>query len=287
MSSAGSLTKCPQAVLTTTSCWKADLRTCTTASQTYGFSSSDECTQFPDLSSTGVQTEGRTANCQTGSPSAASPSLVQFVRRGATITKKAVEESVRDEKEWKAMRKVMASGCETAVQTHQIYVQDCMSSGERESCTERESGDLVPSVIEWNCNSSTLVLALKSGKEHDSWCSHESSLLFFSLYRSYDRHSVPCLTLPVPCITALKSHPTVGTVYALATHSGNILLLDTRDYSTDGKTWIRVSNPDQPHHEHSVTYLHWIPGTSSACSQRKNPLSCDIACPHLKISAPL
>ena len=71
-----------------------------------------------------------------------------------------------------------------------------------------------------------LAVAFKSRLEHESWCSHESSLLFFSLYRSYDRNSIPSFTLQLPCVTSfLKSHPLMSTVYAVGAHNGKILLV--------------------------------------------------------------
>jgi hypothetical protein len=115
--------------------------------------------------------------------------------------------------------------------------------------------------VEWNCSSSMLAVAFKKSSEHESWCSHESSILFFSLYRSYDRNSIPSFSLPVPCITIVKSHPRISTLYALGAQNGNILLVDTKDCNSDKRNPVRTSNPDYLHHEHSISHLHWKPGT--------------------------
>lgn len=252
-------TACPQSAVTTVSSWKEDLSTASAGTQTDAFTTSDGCTQFPEVRS--CQTETCARSVGPSNQVSPTPDLHNFLTKALAVTEKEMQDSLSHHPDWDAIRKLMPSGDESAVLLHSIHPlaseMDDQSSGR-----ENDTGDFVVSAVEWNCNSSMLAITFKNRMEHESWCSHESPLLFFSLYRSYDRNSIPSFSLQVPCITVLKSHPLIATVYAMGAHNGKLLVVDTKDCNSSKKNAVRTSSPDHLHHEHAVSHLHWTTGMS-------------------------
>lgn len=257
-------TICPQSTVTTVSSWKQNLSTSSATTQTDSFTSSDSGTQFPEVKSCHTETCTRAVNRSNQLDQVSmSPDLQDFLRKALSITEKEIQDSLIHHADWDAIRKLMPHGDEKAVLLHNIYPQHWQTSDgqtDQRSRWENDSGDFIVSTVEWNCNSSMLAVAFRSGKQHESWCSHDASLLFYSLYRTYDRNSIPSLTLQLPCITVLKSHPLMATVYAVGAHNGKVFLMDTKDCSSSKRNPVRGSSPDHPHHENAVSHLHWLPG---------------------------
>lgn len=266
--SKNAFTTCPQSNGGTISpnC-KTNPNTSSAATQTETFATTDDATQCPEVDSHSSQTIERSVQNVVPERIPSLTGLLEFMKRASMITVSQIHESLENEKEWHALKRLMPVRNATAVLLHEIYpptpspeYQTGQSNVTKNVTQENADEKFVPSAVEWNSHSSMLVLGFASADEHKSWCSHESSLLFFSLYRCYGPDSVPSLCVPVPCVSVIRSHPSIGTLYALGTVSGKILCLDTKEYEFLNKSGIRASSSNHVHHEDCVTHLHWMRG---------------------------
>ena len=112
---------------------------------------------------------------------------------------------------------------------------------------------LVITSLDWNCSSSLMVIGHGIEVKHIEWCSHESYLFVYSLYRDYGRESPPSLCLDVDgCVSIIKCHPEISFLFAVGCYSGRVCLVDISQ-----KT---ISDTSIQHHEDSVSGLNWTSG---------------------------
>lgn len=112
---------------------------------------------------------------------------------------------------------------------------------------------MVITCLDWNCSGSLMVIGHGRQVKHNEWCNHESFIFVYSLFRDHGRDSAPSLHLDIDgCVTAVKSHFSISSLFAIGCFSGRVCLADT--------SLKCLFEPSLQHHEDSVTTLHWILG---------------------------
>lgn len=220
-----------------------------------------------------------------------------FLKKGEKLTQREIRKSIKHVEDWKHINRIHGTSIAGARCLHTIHSdhlfnefdssehkngkQDHPSPGEKKEyqMAEEMSGNkYIISNLTWNCTSSMIAVSYAVDTDHsNTWCSHESILCLWGLFRTLDQESKPSSTLTIDgCITCTAPHPNLATIYAVATRSGKVFVVDTRfgvshqkskststcqgSFFSSSANYTRSSNPANVHHTDSVSNLHWIPG---------------------------
>lgn len=228
------------------------------SSQTDAIEVSNQATQ--SITTTSQEVEAKVNDESTSGASrsdlANSSSLVRFLRSAEEILKQEINSSILVSKELNSILQslLLSQAAEfTTVQLHTLYSDHLV---QRLGQEEGEKSNLVVSAIEWNCSSSVLVVGYQVAK-HSHYCDHESFLCIWSLFRSYTRESHPSSTIEIDgCVTAICSHPTLSSIFAVATASGHVQVIDSQFGSSNNS--LSTPTASSVSHEEGVSFLAWV-----------------------------
>lgn len=120
-----------------------------------------------------------------------------------------------------------------------------------------------PSYAEFQCtdiswNSTGSVIAVSYGKfDHDDWCTHKSVVCTWNLDRRSLEPQKPDVTIELPtCIMCTVFHPTLPSILAVGTFTGEIRLFNT---GWEGDPLIAQSGFTELSHKEPIAQLSWLP----------------------------
>lgn len=282
------------------SSWKKELSVSSQSCQCDPYYTRDEGSQYPVVSSAGIQ------SCSIDSMSTAcSGSNVQgldsiqkqdidpgrlydFLKMGERVTQREIRKSIKNDDDWKHINRIHGTSEMDARCLHKIY-SDHLFSGfdsghhnlspevEKKECKMDGMVGYNISSLTWNSNSSMIGVSYEVNVDHSkSWCSHESFFCLWNLFRTLNHESKPSIAMVIDgCITCTSAHPNLATVYSIGTRSGKVFVVNSRfsvsrqtsksttcqeSFFSSSGNYTRSSNPASVHHSDSVSSLHWIPG---------------------------
>lgn len=285
------------------SCWKKELSISSQSCQCDSYYTRDEGIQHPVVTSIGIQ------SCFNDSSTVCSGryeldslvmdkdiDLVQlndFLKKGEKVTRREIRKSIKNDDDWKHINRIHGTSVMDARCLHKIYSDHLFDSNTMElhhpspegsktkqecKMEELEANEYIVSSLTWNCSSSMIAVSYEVNVDHSkSWCSHQSYLCLWNLFRTLDHESKPSVVMAVDgCITCTSAHPNLATIYSIGTRSGKVFVVNSRfsafrqtSKSTTSKeslpesssgNYTRSSNPGNIHHSDAVTCIHWIPG---------------------------
>lgn len=283
------------------SCWKKELRTASQSCQCDPYYTRDEGIQYPVVTSIAIQScfNDSSTVCY-GLDSMVMDKdidlaqLNDFLKKGEKVIRREIRKSIKNDDDWKHINRIHGTSVMDARCLHKIYSDHLFDSDMMElhhmspdgSKTEQEckmkeleSNKYVVSTLTWNCTSSMIAVSYKVHVDHSkSWCSHQSFLCLWNLFRTLNHESKPSVVMAVDgCITCTSAHPNLATIYAIGTQLGKVFVVNSRfsvfrqtsKSTTTSKesllesssgNYTRSSNPGNVHHSDAVTCIHWIPG---------------------------
>lgn len=286
------------------SSWKKELSVSSQSCQCDPYYSKEGGTQHPVVSSAGIQSCSNDSTCFARASShdqrsatiqtdGIDPDKINgFLKRVEKLTQREIRKSIKHIEDWQHINRIHSTPIAGARCLHTIHAdhlfnefdyeqkgkQDHPSPEKKEYKMEEVSGNkYIVSNITWNCTSSMIAVAFEVDADHtNTWCSHESFLCLWSLFRTLDQESKPSATLTMDgCITCTSAHPNLATIYAVGTRSGKVFVVNTRfsvshqtsksttcqgSFFSSSGNYTRSSNPASVHHTDSLSSLHWIPG---------------------------
>ena len=285
------------------SSWKRELSVSSQSCQCDPYYTRDEGSQYPVVSAIGIQSfssDSSSAVCsgryvQERDSILKDIDLVRlndFLRRGEKLTQREIRKSIEND-DWKPINRIHGTSGADVRCLHKIYSDHLFTEVGSEKNKEQQhqegeqrqdykknevmaSNKYIVSYLTWNCTSSMIAVSYEVNVDHSkSWCSHESFLCLWNLFRKLDHESKPSVTLAIDgCITCVSAHPRLATIYAIGTRSGKVFVVNSRfsasrqisksttcqaSFSSSG-SYMRSSNPPSVHHSDSVSSIHWISG---------------------------
>ena len=232
------------------------------ASQTDPIELLNICTQSVSSSSKEVEAKvnDEVVNGQEGylEDKRVASSIVQFLLSAEQILRQEIHSSIHVSKELNSVLEgfLLNQATEfTSVPLHSLYSDHLVHRLGKEE-NGKNPLNLSISAIEWNCSSSVIVIGYQMDR-NSHYCDHESFICIWSLFRSYTRESRPSSTIEIDgCITDISSHPSLSSIFAIATASGQVLVIDSQ-FGSNSNSFTSGSNMS---HEEGVSFLSWITG---------------------------
>ncbi|RWS28898.1 WD repeat-containing protein 34-like protein [Leptotrombidium deliense] len=215
-----------------------------------------ECnTQFPHTSTNYVQTEAEPEFVveNTGTIKYDSKKLNKFLEKCLPIVKDEIEKSQQFSSVWEKSLKLW-NKCINEVKYlrsfYSTYLIQLLNDQQKENKYYVSAATL-------NCSATSVAVTYKVNT-HDDWCTHQSFVFIWSLFRSYGKSSQPFLVVETDgCISTIEAHISMPSVYAIGTVNGKIAVINTR--LSDNDNYVMAVSPTVEYlHKDSITVLKWL-----------------------------
>ncbi|RWS13203.1 WD repeat-containing protein 34-like protein [Dinothrombium tinctorium] len=237
------------------SSWREAKHSVSNVAQTDQIDLKDEGIQFPKTAQSSTQTLAVKEEQQLQESTAEydSTKLNQFLNRVVPLVEREIEKSVRFRNLWEKTLKFWQND-ENRVRTLRTFYSNHILQLVNDS---HESSQYTISMATLNCSATSVAITYKV-KEHTDWCTHQSFIFLWSLFRTYNKSSKPSLFIETDgCITAIEPHFALPSVYAIGTMNGKLLLINTRLSESDNFVMASSINIDQLHRD-TITALKWL-----------------------------
>ncbi|KAI1292206.1 Dynein axonemal intermediate chain 2 [Halotydeus destructor] len=243
------------------STWKRGAKSKSSSSQTEPIKVSEGVMQCPDMVSMSTQCSLGRKYGKADESTINLSELAQFLKRSMPLCEKEIRKSEDQAKAWLNLERSWQASDRKPEAIRQFSSDHVLTIQDSDKIKANYKYSV--SCITWNCNGSVLIVAYSAAKQHQEWCSHESLLFIWNLYRTYERKSKPTNVLDIEagCVTVLQAHPKAPSVFAVGTVSGKVLILNSRYTGSGaaGESYIRSSNAHLTHQD-AVSVIHWSKG---------------------------
>ncbi|GBP27174.1 WD repeat-containing protein 34 [Eumeta japonica] len=124
----------------------------------------------------------------------------------------------------------------------------------------KSAGDIKPAEVlgvTWSSAGNSIAVSLGRG-HHDEWCQHEGLIRVYTIKKADAEMFYHLLDISEKsCVTVLKYHPSLAALLAYGTISGEIVIVNVRDYSSGTRSSPVLGSPQGFHDGKRVTSLRW------------------------------